>query len=92
MLLCFLIIITFRAFLGTRTPDLLITNELLYQLSYFGNRARVHTLFLRNGGKQCPSGQRGAKVVIKSYSSSKVRKNSSKSSSRCSRRGVSSRV
>lgn len=27
----------FRAESGTRTRDLLITNELLYQLSYFGN-------------------------------------------------------
>ncbi len=25
---------------GTRTRDLLITNELLYQLSYFGNVSR----------------------------------------------------
>lgn len=28
---------SFRAEKGTRTLDLLITNELLYQLSYFGN-------------------------------------------------------
>ena len=27
---------SFRAEKGTRTLDLLITNELLYQLSYFG--------------------------------------------------------
>ena len=26
----------FRAEEGSRTPDLLITNQLLYQLSYFG--------------------------------------------------------
>ena len=32
-----LLIINIWATTGTRTPDLLITNELLYQLSYGGN-------------------------------------------------------
>ena len=35
-----------RAENGTRTHDLLITNELLYQLSYFGN-----TLLMQNKHK-----------------------------------------
>jgi hypothetical protein len=33
---------TFRAEDGTRTRDLLITNQLLYQLSYFGIKKRTN--------------------------------------------------
>ena len=35
----------FRAESGTRTRDLLITNELLYQLSYFGKASAKVELF-----------------------------------------------
>ncbi len=39
----------FRAETGTRTRDLFITNELLYQLSYFGNPlfrvAKLHPFY-----------------------------------------------
>ncbi len=34
--------ISLRAREGTRTPDQLITNQLLYQLSYSGLKLRIH--------------------------------------------------
>jgi hypothetical protein len=37
---------------GTRTRDLLITNQLLYQLSYFGARPRRKMAFRRALGKR----------------------------------------
>ena len=35
---------------GTRTPDPIITNDVLYQLSYCGHRQSVRTLATVSGG------------------------------------------